>query len=100
MWPFKKKQSPLPIEWIDRAIEVAAEKWLEFQNLPFKDGLSLADQIYMFSVPLGQGLKTWEAFKGATEGAFLFIAAKGVQMSGTHTRDEIEVALGGLSLVD
>ena len=95
MWPFKRKKSEadLALEWMPQAINVAAQKWLEFQNLPFNHGAPLGDQIFAFSIPLSQGLRQWKAFQGADEPFFLLIAAKGVEKAGTHSGDEIAAAL-------
>lgn len=96
MWPFRKKksQADLAVEWMPKAIDAAAEKWLIFQNLPLKNDVTLQDKIYMFSLPLAKGLKQWEAFRNSPEELFLLIAAKGVEKSGTHSNNEIAAALG------
>lgn len=90
----KKSAADLAVRAMPRAVAIASDKWLEFQVLKFKDEVSLADRIYAFSVPLREGLRSWEAFKVAPDEIFLLIAAKGVEASGTHSKEEIEASLG------
>lgn len=95
MWPFKRKktEADVAIEWMPYAIQVASQKWLDFQALPLTPNFPLEDRIYAFSIPLGEGLKQWAAFKKADDPFFLLIAAKGVEKSGTHSAEEIAAAL-------
>ena len=96
MWRFKPKKSKADraIEWMPRAIEVAAEKWREFERLPFKNEVPLEDRIFAFSIPLGKGLRQWKAFEDADDTLFLIVAAKGVEKAGSYSSDEIASALG------
>ena len=95
MWPFKSRQSKadLAVEWLPRAIEVAKVKWIEFEAQPFAESFSLAEKIFFFSGGLEKGLSQWEAFKNPPQGLMMLIAAKGIQLSGTHSKAEIEQAL-------
>ncbi|VXC88260.1 hypothetical protein [Sphingomonas sp. AX6] len=81
------------LEAMPQAIDVAAQKWLDFQQLKFIDD-DLAQQVAFFLVPLEQGLSKWEAFESAPDGFFLIIAVKAIEQSGTHSRRELENALG------
>ena len=96
MWPFKKKQnsSEAAVEWMPRAIEVASQKWQEFDSQPFAAKMPLDEKIFRFSEGLGLGLKQWSAFKASPDSLMLLIAAKGVEQSRTYLRIEIETALG------
>lgn len=95
MWSFKQKKpdAALAAEWMPRAIDVAAQKWLDFESQPFALGMDLEQKIFAFSEGLKVGLKQWQAFKSAPDPIFLLIAAKGVERSGTHLRIQIESAL-------
>ena len=54
MWPFKKKQTAadIAIEWMPRAIDVAAQKWIEFQDQTFAATMQLNEKIYHFTTGL------------------------------------------------
>jgi hypothetical protein len=95
MWPFtrKKSKADVAIEWMPRAIEVASEKWLEFEEQPFAQDMDLEQRIFLFSEGLGRGLKQWKAFSDADDPLFLLIAAKGIERSRTHLRLELEAVL-------
>ena len=95
MWPFpsKKSRADLAIEWLPRAIEVATEKWLDFERQPFAKDMALADRVAFFVHGLEQGLGQWTAFKDSPSGIILMVAAKGIERSGTHSVNEIEKAL-------
>lgn len=95
MWPFtqKKSKADVAIEWMPRAIEVAAEKWIEFERQPFAQELDLEQKVFLFSEGLGRGLKQWKAFSDAADPLFLLIAAKGIERSRTHLRLELEAVL-------
>ena len=95
MWPFTKKKSSadLAIEWMPRAIDVAAAKWVEFDAQPFAQPMDLDQKLFLFSEGLKAGLKRWKAFKDAPDPLILLIAAKGVERSRTYFRVEIEAAL-------
>jgi hypothetical protein len=96
MWPFKRKKSKakVAIEWMPRAIEVAAQKWIEFEAQPFAQEMNLEQKLFLFSEGLGRGLKQWKAFDDANDSLFLLIAAKGIERSRTHLRLELEGVLG------
>jgi hypothetical protein len=95
MWPFKPKKSKadLAAEWLPRAVEVAKFKWIEFDAQPFASSFSLTQKIVFFSEGLEKGLGQWEAFKSPPQGLMMLIAAKGIQASGTYSKEEIEQAL-------
>lgn len=95
MWPFKRRQSKadLAIEWMPRAIEVAAQKWIEFELQPFAQEMELDQKIVLFAEGVGAGLKQWKAFESAPDSLFLLIAAKGIERSRTHLRLELEAVL-------
>ena len=95
MWPFKRKKSKadVAIEWMPRAIEVAAQKWIEFELQPFAQEMELDQKIVLFAEGLGAGLKQWKEFESAPDSLFLLIAAKGIERSRTHLRLELEAVL-------
>ncbi|HUE78692.1 MAG TPA: hypothetical protein VMN38_03585 [Sphingomicrobium sp.] len=95
MWPFKRKKSEadMAIEWMPRAIGVAAHKWIEFESQPFAQEMDLEQKLFLFTEGLGTGLKQWQAFKGGPDALFLLIAAKGIERSRTHLRLELEAVL-------
>jgi hypothetical protein len=95
MWPFKKKRSAadIAIEWTPRAIDVAKQQWLEFEDQPFAMAMPLDEKLFLFNEGLKSGLRQWEAFQDSPDALFLLIAAKGVERSRTHLRIEIETAL-------
>ena len=98
MWPFQRKKSAADqvIEQMDGLIGIAERKWDLFCTLlPFKDDVQLKDRIAAFMVPFSEGArKNVPALKAAPEGVILLIAAKGIERSGSHSRKEIEEALG------
>lgn len=95
MWPFKRKKSKanVAIEWMPRAIEVAAHKWIEFELQPFAQEMDLEQKLLLFSEGIGSGLKQWQAFSDADDSLFLLIAVKGIERSRTHLRLELEAVL-------
>lgn len=95
MWPFKKKRSDadIAIEWMPRAIEVAAQKWAEFEAQPFAEAMDLEQKLSVFTEGLERGLKQWTAFKRSPDALFLLIAAKGIERSRTYLRIELEAVL-------
>jgi hypothetical protein len=98
MFGFKKRQSKADaaVAVLDDAIHLAAERWQFFcDKLAFRESVGLADRITAFMVPFAEGAgKTFPALQNAPEGVILMIVAKGVERSGTHSRAEIERALG------
>lgn len=95
MWLFKRKKSKaeLAVEWMPRAIEVAAQKWVEFEAQPFAQEMELEQKIFLFAEGLRRGRQQWEAFADAADPLFLLIAAKGIERSRTHLRLELEAVL-------
>lgn len=81
---------------MDDAIQFAAEKWTYFtEALPFKDSVTLQDKIIGFVPPATEGLKNkFPALQDAPNPVYMLIIAKGVELSGTHSKEEIENALG------
>jgi hypothetical protein len=81
---------------LDGATAFAADKWLYFtKTLPFKDDVSFLDRIICFLPPAFEGLrKNFPALRQAPEAVLLLIVAKGIEFSGTHSRAELEAALG------
>ena len=73
----------------------AAEKWTYFLGaVPFEDSVSLKEKINTFCVPAMEGLKNnFVVLQSASPSMFLLIIAQGVELSGAHSRKEIEEAL-------
>lgn len=98
MFGFRKKQpkADAALAVMDDAVEIAAEKWRFFcDKLPFRETVRLADRIASFSVPFNEGARAnIAAFKDAPDTFLLLVVALGVERSGTHSRAEIEQALG------
>lgn len=96
MWPFAKRKSraDLAVEAMPRAIDIAAQKWVEFEAQPFAREMELSEKLHFFTEGIGKGFSQWKEFKGAPDGIFLLIAAKGVERSRTYLRLELETALG------
>jgi hypothetical protein len=92
----KKSKADATLSVLDDAIRFATDRWLYFcEKLPFKEDVGLATRIAAFSVPFDEGAKNkFPPLRDAPDAVLLLIIAKGVQASGTHTRDEIEQALG------
>ncbi len=95
MWPFKKKPSKadIAIASMPQAIDVACQKWLEFEAQAFANAMPLKEKIFLFSEGLKNGLNQWEAFEGSPDALFFLIAVKCVERSKTYFRFEIESAL-------
>jgi hypothetical protein len=98
VWPFNlhKSKADAAIEVLPALIENAAGKWREFYEVfKFKDGVGLDKQILLFTTPFSEGVREHvPAMKNAPDGLILLIVAKGVERSGTHSRAQIEEALG------
>jgi hypothetical protein len=92
----KRSQADETIKIMDDAIQFAAEKWAYFtETVPFKDSVPLKERIFAFTVPATEGLKNnFSPLKNAPEPIYLVIIAKGVELSGTHSKAQIEEALG------
>lgn len=71
-------------------------KWLFFtESLVFKPEVSLRYRIGSFAIPAKQGLQNrFAALKSAPDALLLMVVAMGVWKSGTHSREEVEAALG------
>jgi hypothetical protein len=96
----RKSKADAAIAVMDEAIGLAADKWRFFcEKMPFRDDVGLVDRIAAFNVPFSEGArKNFPALKDAPDAVLLLIVAKGVERSGTHTRSQIEQALGVLLL--
>ncbi len=96
MWPFKKKKlnASQSMDWLPRAVDVAAQKWVEFENQPFAEGWVLTEKLFRFSEGLGVGLRQWQGLDDLQDSLVFLIAAKGAEKSRTHLRIEIETAVG------
>tara|TARA_R110001592_G_scaffold52511_15_gene160752 strand:+ start:1548 stop:1946 length:399 start_codon:yes stop_codon:yes gene_type:complete len=92
----KRSQADETLEVMGDAIQFAAEKWTYFIDaFPFKESVSLQEKILTFMTPATEGLKhNFSALQTAPEPIYLIIVAKGVELSGTHSKQEIENALG------
>lgn len=95
MWPFKRRKSDADraVEAMPRAINVAAQKWIEFEDQPFAQQMDLGEKIALFTEGIRKGFAQWSEFKNAPEGIFLLIAAKGIERSQTYLRLELEAVL-------
>jgi len=97
VWPFKiKSQADAIIDVLEHSISFTSEKWLHFTaSLPFRDDVELRERIRYFAMPVGEGLRNnFPALREANEAILLIIVAKGIERSGTHSRAELEAALG------
>ena len=97
MWPFRRKsEADLAIDVMDDVIAHVAEKWRNFQEFfVFKDGVGLEDQVFSFSVPMTEGIRnTFPQLRKSPDAVIFLFMVKGIEKSGTHTRDQLEKALG------
>jgi len=97
MWPFgKKSAADKAISVMDDAISASADRWKYFLNtLKFKEGVGLDEMIMMFAVPMTEGLRNnFPELKNSPDEALFLFIVKGVERSGTHSKKEIEQALG------
>ncbi|KPP94317.1 hypothetical protein [Erythrobacter sp. HL-111] len=96
MWPFKSKKNKADaaLAEMPRAIEIASEKWTEFEAQPFAQSMSLEEKIYLFVEALKNGFGEWKAFRDAPDGFFLLITVKGIERSKSYLRLELEKILG------
>jgi len=102
MFGFKKQSPADKANKVMRpAIAFAAEKWAVFnRDVPFKPEVGLDMRIFAFMQPVSIALmEKYEPLRKAPDSIFLLISAMAVERSGTHTRDQIESALG-LTLPD
>lgn len=81
---------------MDDAIRLAAERWTYFcDTLPFRKDVALVDRITAFMFPFMEGArKSLPALRDAPDAVLLVIVAKGIERSRTHSRTQIEEALG------
>jgi hypothetical protein len=91
-----KSKADAALGVMDSTVATAAEKWRLFcDKVSYRDNVGLADRIAAFSVPFGDGARqNIPALRTAPDGLLLLIVAMGVEKSGTHSRAEIESALG------
>jgi hypothetical protein len=98
MWPFTKPKTKADavLEILEAAISVTSEKWTLFsKTLTFKEDVPLRDRITAFLVPASEGLrKNFEPLSDGAEGIILLIVVKGIERSRTHSKSEIESAMG------
>lgn len=99
MWPFTRKSSSkadAALAIMDEVVEIAAIKWKQFiHTMPFKADVPLVDRIAAFQIPFEEGLfENRPEFRRGGSGFALLITAYGIEASGTHSRPEIEQALG------
>ena len=96
IWPFRRR-------WADRLdgllpdlIDVAAEKWLEFSRTPaFHEPGPLKDKIAFFATPAMRGLReNIRELRDCSDSMLLHTIALGIVKSGTHTKVQVEEALG------
>jgi hypothetical protein len=92
----RRSKADAAVEAFRPAIQFASEKWAYYcEMLPFRADVPLADRINGFMMPFEEGLAAnFPAFRNAPPGVALLIAAKGIELSGSHSRAEIEEALG------
>lgn len=91
----KASKADAVIEALPHAIQNAADKWKVFCELPFTQETLLVDRVAAFLVPFEEGLrKNVKAFKDAPAGIALIVVLKGIERSGTHSKNEIEEAFG------
>ena len=92
----KKSKADAAIAAMPQAIERAAEKWAYFcETLVFKAEVPLVARIGSFLVPFEEDVrKNMPALRDAPGAVILLVVAKGIERSGTHSRAEIEEALG------
>ncbi len=100
MWPFshrsKNAKAEAAVAVLGEAKAAVAERWLYFRKaMPFKDNVPLIDIITAFAMPMFEGLRrNLPPLRHAPDAVLLVIVAKGIEQSGTHSRAEIEAALG------
>ena len=98
IWPFSKRQPEAEkfLALMPRLVEVVSDKWLYFSNtLVFKEDIPLKDKIAAFSVPTMEGMsENVKGLKSSPDAALFLVIALGILKSGTHTKEEIEAALG------
>ena len=92
----KKSKADVAIAAMPQAIDRAAEKWAYFcETLVFKAEVPLATRIGSFLVPFKEGVrKNMPVLRDAPGAFILLVVARGIERSGTHSRAEIEEALG------
>jgi hypothetical protein len=97
IWPFSKREWPADrfLTLMPELIDRASEKWLYFcQTLKFKEGTPLVERITSFAIPAIDGMKRIPELKDTPESMLLLVVALGIVRSGTHTKEEVENALG------
>lgn len=98
MFGFGKRQSKADaaVAVLGDAIVLASERWqFVCDKVPYRADVELVDQISAFTVPFYEGArKTFPALRDAPDCLLLLVVAQGVERSGTHSRAEVEQALG------
>jgi hypothetical protein len=98
MWPFRRKSADTEkvIAVLDDTINIVAQKWRHFSTtLVFKEDVPLQERIAAFSFPMFEGIrKNVPELRKSPDAFLLIVVAKGIEKSGTHSRAEIEEALG------
>ncbi|MBD3759176.1 hypothetical protein [Rhizorhabdus sp.] len=99
MWPFKKirgSRGDDALVTIDEAIAFVAQRWLAFDAaIPLRQETSLRDRIAVFAHSVDASLhRRFPALAAASDQVILLIVAKGVELSGTVDRSDIERELG------
>jgi hypothetical protein len=98
MWPFSKRkfEAQRAEALLDEVTDAIADKWVYFGKMvTFKDEVKLEERIAVFSIPLYEGLrKNFATLQGAPEEFLLMLVVTGISKSGTHSRAEMEQALG------
>ena len=97
MWPFKKPKSmaDMAIAIMPYEIENARVKWTEFYGfMKWKEHVGLATKIHAFLQPFELGLYERHPFLKEGKIMGLLIVTQGIMLSGTHTQQELEEAVG------
>jgi hypothetical protein len=80
----------------DEAVKYSSDGWLAFRDrIKFKDNVPLFDEITAALPPISMSLeRKFSELGGAPGGVFFMILASGIVMSGTHSKSEVESAIG------
>lgn len=87
---------------MDDAIQLAAERWRYFcETIPYRADVPLVDRIPSFCIPMYQGLRTtFPVLKDSPDTFLLIVVVKGIERSGTHSREQVAEELGMPPLPD
>ena len=98
MWPFRKKASHRSdaLALIDAGIMFAAERWIFFnRQVALAQAMSLRDRVGLFARSFRPSLHARHpALRAAPDEVILLIVAKGIEQSGSVSREAIERELG------